>query len=59
MCVYNVPMFWFSEDHTVVEPLAVPAGTEAGDRVYVEGNQGTPDEQLNPKKKVRSNSLRN
>lgn len=46
-------VIFVSEDHTVVEPLAVPEGSKAGDRIYVEGNQGTPDEQLNPKKKVR------
>lgn len=35
-----------------MEPLNVPANCKAGDRIYVEGNEGTPDEQLNPKKKV-------
>lgn len=35
-----------------VELLIVPAGSKPGDRVFVEGYQGTPDAQLNPKKKV-------
>jgi len=36
-----------------VEPLAVPEGSQPGDRVVVEGEkEGTPDEVLNPKKKV-------
>lgn len=41
-----------NEDHTVVEPLIIPDGCKPGDRIFVEGNQGTPDDQLNPKKKV-------
>uniref|UniRef100_A0A1B0C8P7 Putative tyrosine--trna ligase cytoplasmic n=1 Tax=Lutzomyia longipalpis TaxID=7200 RepID=A0A1B0C8P7_LUTLO len=39
-------------DHTDVEPLCVPATSQPGDRVTVEGFSGQPDEQLNPKKKV-------
>ncbi|KAJ3026920.1 UNVERIFIED_CONTAM: hypothetical protein HDU68_004844 [Siphonaria sp. JEL0065] len=35
-----------------VEFLVPPAGSVAGDRVFFEGHEGTPDEQLNPKKKV-------
>merc|ERR1712226_1577737 len=36
-----------------VEPLAVPEGSQPGDRVVVEGEkEGAPDEVLNPKKKV-------
>lgn len=46
------PSLPHSEDHTVVEPLAVPSSAKAGDRIAVEGSSGTPDEQLNPKKKV-------
>lgn len=42
----------FSEDHTIVEPLIVPNGCKAGDRIYIEDNQGVPDELLNPKKKI-------
>lgn len=42
-----------SEDHTIVEPLVIPDGCKPGDRIFVEGNQGAPDDQLNPKKKVR------
>lgn len=42
------------EDGTkCVEPLIAPEGAVAGDRVHVEGYEdGQPDEQLNPKKKV-------
>lgn len=35
-----------------VEPLNIPNGSKPGDRIYVDGYQGTPDIQLNPKKKV-------
>ena len=48
----------FSEDHTVVEPLKIPDGAAPGDRVSVEGYQGTPDAQLNPKKKVSLSKIR-
>merc|ERR1711892_283154 len=41
------------EEPKEVEPLAVPEGSQPGDRVSVEGfDQGVPDEVLNPKKKV-------
>jgi len=41
------------EEPKEVEPLAVPEGSMPGDRVTVEGEkEGTPDEVLNPKKKV-------
>jgi len=41
------------EEPKEVEPLAVPEGSQPGDRVSVEGfEEGTPDEVLNPKKKV-------
>jgi len=41
------------EEPKEVEPLAVPEGSVVGDRVTVEGEkEGTPDEVLNPKKKV-------
>ncbi|KAJ3118016.1 hypothetical protein HK100_000696 [Physocladia obscura] len=39
-------------DHTQVEFLVPPPGSVPGDRVYFEGHEGTPEEQLNPKKKV-------
>jgi glutamyl-tRNA synthetase len=39
-------------DHTKVEFLLPPAGSKPGDRVYFPGHEGTPDEQLNPKKKI-------
>lgn len=41
---------FYSED--AVEPLKIPAGVALGDRITVEGYKGTPDVQLNPKKKV-------
>ncbi|KAL5290406.1 YARS family protein [Megaselia abdita] len=41
-----------NEDHSEVEPILLPATAQPGDRISVEGFSGTPDEQLNPKKKV-------
>ncbi|KAM7356025.1 tyrosyl-tRNA synthetase [Cochliomyia hominivorax] len=41
-----------NEDHTVVEPIIVPASAAPGSRLAFEGYSGQPDEQLNPKKKV-------
>ncbi|XP_078485826.1 tyrosine--tRNA ligase, cytoplasmic [Ciona intestinalis] len=42
-----------SETSKEVEPLDPPAGSTAGDKVFIEEvNQVTPDERLNPKKKV-------
>lgn len=35
-----------------VELVEPPAGAAIGERVYVEGFPGEPDEQLNPKKKI-------
>lgn len=35
-----------------VEPLTIPEGVTPGDRITVDGFRGTPDVQLNPKKKV-------
>lgn len=52
-CWILLYFFNYSEDHSVVEPLVIPEGCAPGDRIFVEGNQGTPDEQLNPKKKVK------
>lgn len=43
-------LFLFSEG--AVEPLRIPTGVLPGDRIAVDGYQGTPDAQLNPKKKV-------
>jgi len=41
------------EEPREVEPLAVPEGSQPGDRVSVEGfEEGSPDEVLNPKKKI-------
>ncbi|KAI9340270.1 tRNA synthetases class I-domain-containing protein [Obelidium mucronatum] len=39
-------------DGSKVEFLVPPAGSVAGDRVYFEGHEGKPDDQLNPKKKI-------
>ncbi|KAI8848751.1 tRNA synthetases class I, catalytic domain-containing protein [Chytridium lagenaria] len=41
-----------NSDHTKVEFLIPPAGSKPGDRVFFKGHEGTPDEQLNPKKKI-------
>lgn len=35
-----------------VELVAPPSGAEAGEKVFFEGYEGTPEAQLNPKKKV-------
>jgi len=41
------------DEPRAVEPLAPPEGSAPGERVFVEGYEtGTPDEVLNPKKKV-------
>jgi methionine--tRNA ligase beta chain len=39
-------------EHTKVELLDPPHGSQIGERVFVEGYTGEPDEQLNPKHKV-------
>jgi len=36
----------------IVELVAPPPGTEAGEKVFFEGYEGTPEVQLNPKKKI-------
>lgn len=41
------------DDPKEVEPLLVPEGCQPGEQCFIEGYEtGTPDEQLNPKKKV-------
>jgi len=45
-------LIFYSADHTVVEPIVLPATATPGSRLSFEGFSGTPDEQLNPKKKV-------
>lgn len=41
------------DDPKEVEPLAPPSGSQVGEKCFVEGYEnGEPDEQLNPKKKV-------
>ena len=39
-------------EHTKVEFLVPPPGSIPGDKVFFENNEGTPEAQLNPKKKV-------
>jgi methionyl-tRNA synthetase len=41
-----------NEDHTKVELLDPPHGSQIGERVFCEGYPGQPDDQLNPKQKV-------
>jgi glutamyl-tRNA synthetase len=41
-----------SADHTKVELIVPPEGSQPGDKVYFEGYEGEPDAQLNQKKKV-------
>lgn len=48
--IINNFLFVYSED--AVEPLKIPDGVAPGDRITVDGHKGTPDVQLNPKKKV-------
>ncbi|KAK9675135.1 putative tRNA binding domain [Popillia japonica] len=40
------------DDPKQVEPLIPPDSVQPGDKVIVENYEGTPDEILNPKKKV-------
>lgn len=47
----NLQIFCFFSENAV-EPLKLPVDVTPGDRIYVDGYQGTPDAQLNPKKKV-------
>lgn len=35
-----------------MEPLDPPEGSAVGERVFVDGYTGTPDDELKPKKKV-------
>lgn len=42
-----------TKDHSTVEPVLPPEGSQVGDKVEVEGYEGqNPLEQLNPKKKI-------
>eukprot|EP01024_Parvocaulis_polyphysoides_P022610 TRINITY_DN20957_c0_g1_i1.p2 TRINITY_DN20957_c0_g1~~TRINITY_DN20957_c0_g1_i1.p2 ORF type:complete len:278 (-),score=65.43 TRINITY_DN20957_c0_g1_i1:318-1151(-) len=41
-----------SKDGTTVELVEPPEGAKIGEKVFVEGFPGEPDQQLNPKKKV-------
>lgn len=46
-------MWHCSNEPAAAEPLRAPEGSAPGDRVFVEGYaDGTPDEELNPKKKI-------
>ncbi|KAM0950558.1 putative methionine--tRNA ligase [Dioscorea sansibarensis] len=40
-----------NQDHTVVEPIVPPEGVAIGERVFVAGHDGKPEDVLNPKKK--------
>ena len=41
-----------NDEHTKVEFLIPPTGSKPGDCVYFEGHEGTPEDILNPKKKI-------
>lgn len=41
-----------NSDHTKVEFLIPPENSAPGDKVFFQGHEGTPESQLNPKKKV-------
>lgn len=41
-----------NEDHTGVEPLLPPEGAKIGERVSFSGNEGKPEDVLNPKKET-------
>lgn len=46
-------LYYLREAPRTVEPLNPPEGSAVGERVFVEGySDGTPEEQLNPKKKI-------
>lgn len=55
LCKEFVLLFGFLFSEEAVEPLEIPNGVAAGDRISVDGYSGTPDDQLNPKKKVWEN----
>lgn len=40
------------EDHGIVEFVNPPAGSQAGDKIFFEGYDGTPEKVLTPKKKI-------
>lgn len=40
-----------NNDHSIVEPLLPPDGAKIGERVSFDGNEGKPEDVLNPKKK--------
>jgi tyrosyl-tRNA synthetase len=43
----------FRDEPRAVEPLIPPTGSSPGERVLIEGYEsGTPDDVLNPKKKI-------
>lgn len=41
-----------NSDHTIVEPIVIPANASIGSQLTFEGWSGLPDKQLNPKKKI-------
>ena len=49
---YAMVMCASNSDHKKVELLVPPPNSSPGDKVFFEGNEGEPEAQLNPKKKV-------
>ena len=55
--IFSQAMVMCASSPELVEILDPPPGSVPGDKVICEGYPGTPDEQLNPKKKVRGGAL--
>lgn len=49
---HSIVFFSYDFREEAVEPLKIPEGIAPGDQITVDGYKGTPDAQLNPKKKV-------
>ena len=49
---YGMVLCASDAEHAKVEFLVPPKGSVPGDRVFFEGYEGEPDEQLNPTKKI-------
>lgn len=50
--VKSTAMVLCASNETTVEFVNPPAGSKAGDKIFFEGYNATPEKQLNPKKKV-------
>lgn len=50
--VKSTAMVLCASNPEVVEFVNPPAGSKAGDKLFFEGFNGTPEKQLNPKKKI-------